>query len=454
RSFRYVCDCIMVEYMLLEEFKNKYKGKKGFKNVDQVSEESFKDNQRITVGGTKGNIGVELKSYYNEQTQDRGILANDILILKSKMLYKHGKLPFVLSQHYPNPFSAYGIGVAEKVAYLQNYKSDMLQYALDRAKMGSGVNILTGNDSTPDEERYTGSGEVNIRRTNGGVDQIKQFQIDGNISSFANMLQIIDDVVIQDTGENIKAPYSSPANTLGEVEIMEENKMTRVASVDESDDLGMQEALTMCLSNITQYAPRLLKTEKTVGGKEIVSFPTIILPNFKAQVKEGKIEVEEDYGNYGSFEFKDDMIKGEYRVRIVTPNTGNSLKALEKNSITQYIQNMMSMAQADMTGETLKKIDFESLKELMDFIYGYDGRFMSETKKSKITKAVQNKMSEILSLINGNNDQNLNNTGVPTSIGGEGVPFEQNGDALLTSTENAGRDQGTLGGEEEVEGED
>ena len=42
------------------------------------------------------------------------------------------------------------------------------------------------------------------------------------------MLKIIDDFVVQDTGENLKAPYSSPAGTLGEVEIIEENKQIRI----------------------------------------------------------------------------------------------------------------------------------------------------------------------------------------------------------------------------------
>ena len=53
------------------------------------------------------------------------------------------------------------------------------------------------------------------------------------------ILNLIDDYVIQDTGENSKAPYSSPAGTLGEVEIMEENKTIRVKSVDESRDIAV-----------------------------------------------------------------------------------------------------------------------------------------------------------------------------------------------------------------------
>jgi hypothetical protein len=51
------------------------------------------------------------------------------------------------------------------------------------------------------------------------------------------MINIIDDIVIQDTGENVKAPYTSPASTLGETEIIEENKMVRVKTIDESDDI-------------------------------------------------------------------------------------------------------------------------------------------------------------------------------------------------------------------------
>lgn len=69
----------------------------------------------------------------------------------------------------------------------------------------------------------------------------------------------LDDLVIQDIGENIKAPYSSPAGTLGEVEIMEENKAIRLKTVDIARDICLDNALTSMLQNIQDFAPALLK---------------------------------------------------------------------------------------------------------------------------------------------------------------------------------------------------
>lgn len=74
------------------------------------------------------------------------------------------------------------------------------------------------------------------------------------------------------------------------------------------------------------------------------------------------MQIEEDYGKYGYFELKPSTITGDLTVRITTPSTRSSMKVLEKNSITQYIQNMTSIImalQADPVkmGEVIKQID-------------------------------------------------------------------------------------------------
>ena len=79
------------------------------------------------------------------------------------------------------------------------------------------------------------------------------------------------------------------------------------------------------------------------------------------------MKIIEDYGEYGIFEFKDDMINGEYRVRITTPSTLNTLKSLEKNSMTQYLTNIATLASMDP--EIIKSLDIKSLKQLMDMTY-------------------------------------------------------------------------------------
>lgn len=57
------------------------------------------------------------------------------------------------------------------------------------------------------------------------------------------------------------AQVESQAPTLGQEELIEANKSVRNSSVDENYNIGLDEALTMMLDRIKQFAPALLKEE-------------------------------------------------------------------------------------------------------------------------------------------------------------------------------------------------
>jgi len=98
---------------------------------------------------------------------------------------------------------------------------------------------------------------VNIWRTTGGIDRVQPIQTNINLAYFQNVLQIIDDLVVQDTGDNPRAPIESGEKTLGQTEIKEANKMVRQSAVDEGYNLCLDGALTMTLARIKQFAPSL-----------------------------------------------------------------------------------------------------------------------------------------------------------------------------------------------------
>lgn len=99
-----------------------------------------------------------------------------------------------------------------------------------------------------------------------------------------------DDVRIN-TGIDINAVFEPPAEQLGTVEIIEENKQIRNKSVDELMDFAYDEALTKMLDNIATFAPRLLKTTQIIKDKKgkivkkIAEYPTLQLPNVKITKK-------------------------------------------------------------------------------------------------------------------------------------------------------------------------
>ncbi|MDR3169977.1 MAG: hypothetical protein LBU27_09955 [Candidatus Peribacteria bacterium] len=205
-----------------------------------------------------------------------------------------------------------------------------------------------------------------------GVDNVKFTQVPNNIASYQALLNEIDNQVIQDSGENLVASYQSPAQQLGTVEIIENNRATRVKSMDISRDFLISQVLQHTLDNITQFAWKLTKkeTEETTssGIKTIkIQNPVIIVPDVKITQKNKKIIKEEDEGNFGFFEFKEDMIKARYRVKVSTASNANMQKIMEKNSFTQYINNKVSLR--NINPELIDQNELKNISRYMDLVW-------------------------------------------------------------------------------------
>jgi hypothetical protein len=74
------------------------------------------------------------------------------------------------------------------------------------------------------------------------------------------VLMLVDDMIIQDAGENVKAPYSSPKTTLGEIEFMEEKQQVRDRGIEQNLNICYDDILTKTAINLTKYAVNLIKT--------------------------------------------------------------------------------------------------------------------------------------------------------------------------------------------------
>lgn len=392
-NYKKCIDCIIQEVSSPDTIKQR-RGKTKWFYTDNVNDISILTPSDYPYGITPLSVDqCVIHYYYDNFTKDYLIVANYKLVLfVGKMIYNfpRNQLPISVAQHFPLNNSIYGLWLPRKLRYLKAYKSGMMQGALDKTFMSSGINLGMGNEVGVDGQLYTSSGEINVWKFTGGIDQVKQFQLDSNITSMVNMLNVIDDFVIQDTGENLKAPYTSPAGTLGEVEIMEENKQIRMKAIDESYEMALDDALTMTYSNIRRFAPKLLKKTtkvKTQKGKDIekTEFPMIRVPNVTVKKEKGKIVFEEDFGNYGFFELKEDVLPSELIVKIVTPSTKSSLKTLEKNSYTQYINNIATILKIDP--QLISQIDFSDILEYMNTVYGYEKTMNVDTKKDQREKA-------------------------------------------------------------------
>jgi hypothetical protein len=95
-------DCIMLETMSKDAFLKRYEKNKNFdqeaiKRIEVVAE----DDPAYGIPTTKGLVLVY--HYYNRNENKYAVIANKTEVIHDGYLpYKHGMLPFVMCQHYPN----------------------------------------------------------------------------------------------------------------------------------------------------------------------------------------------------------------------------------------------------------------------------------------------------------------------------------------------------------------
>lgn len=214
---------------------------------------------------------------------------------------------------------------------------------------------------------------------------------------------------------------------------MESNKSIRNRSVDENYNIGLDEALTMMLSRVKQFAPTLLAEKIKDSKNKIIKmiFPKIRIDNVVVEKKKGQTVFKEAIGKYGYFELKPDVVQG-VGVKVTTPSTNSIIPILERQKIQEFVTNISMLANVaalDQTGETTKKLlDFAKLDELMNWMsdaYGYDiNSIKAQTAKDKIAKENIDMIDKLKEFISGQSEslspnQPMQNAQVPSQDMGQ-----------------------------------
>lgn len=395
--------CVMKETMSLDKFKLNF-DEEVFNGVDDI--ESGMMDWDPAYWSTKHSPDKEvvLHYYFNKVTQDYWIIANECkVIFAGKMTNKNWELPFTHKQHYTDHKNFYGYGICHKVRYLKAYKAEMLQDILDQSKMW-WFGVIAWNSEELNGSYIHNPAEINIMRFSWDVQNIKTYDFNPDINKYYNILALLDDMVIQDTWENLKGTYTAVANQLGTVEIIENSRMTRLATVDENDDHFLCDTLTHILENITQYAS-VMQTKTTTNEEWVkeIEYPMITVKNAKVIQDKEWTRIIKDMWEEWYFEFRQEMIKWRYNVKVITNSNMNTQKALEKNSVTQYINNFVMLA--NLQPEIIQQEDITGILELLKMIYWYDDKFMIETTRDQYKREALEMIQEIqqsLGLTNNN----------------------------------------------------
>lgn len=406
-------DCVMAESMSLDAFHKRYEGNKNFdQKIINIVQPIQEDDPSYWISTTNGLVVVY--HYYNKVDNRYVVVVNkSAVIYDGDLPYKHGMLPFVMCQHYPNNSCVYGYGIPRRARLSKAYLNNITQDIINWSRMSSSKILGIGSSGEPvDGDLIAIPWAITMARFTNWVSDLRDIDTQVNVSPLIQARQMVNEMVRNDTWYDMNAPFEAAANTLWQTEILEENKQLRYKAIDESRDLALDDALYMTLCNISQFAPILLKRKVKIKDKDwkVISEketrPTIQIKDVSIKKEKWSTVISEDYGSYWYLEFKDDTITGDLKVRVITPNTHNPvLVTIEKNKAKEMVQSYIELSQIkpELVEEQLPMSEvIEKFKKA----YWYDKTMIPMTKKKKIMKENEEKLKALQEILNPIPDEN------------------------------------------------
>lgn len=409
-GLKFASDCIIQDTMTAAEILKKRWDNPRFKHLEEVKNyHVLNQNQPYPVEAAEQQMTDEkqmemvIHYYYNKDTGDVAIIAGyKYLIYRWKMVGISWNLPVVMAQYYPDETCIYGIWIPEKIQPMVIYKEEIVQNLLDNSRMSGSPLLFLANRTDVDWLQNIQTNKINAISFTGWIQDVQMAQVQSNVNNYQNVINFIDSQIIMDSWENLRSTYEPSAAQLWTVEIIENNRNTRLGSLEDSKNLLLTDCLNAAMDNIVQFWYKLMaKTEEYTdkNGKKAKRTinPIIVVPDRKIKQKGTKIEESEDLGSYWYFEFRKDMLKNRYRVVVQTVSNNAVRKIVEKNNLTQYIQNKVALWQLNPQLATPEEI--KNIGKLMDMYRDYNFNSFPDSRKDKEEKKIAEMKNEIMASV-------------------------------------------------------
>lgn len=405
-------DCIYEEFLSIDEYKLRYlddnwKSKSDFTNAEYVGTADITTEDRDIDTDAKM---VKLRHYYNKLYAKYIIIANErIVIYNGIASTRHWELPLIPVQFYNNPYSIYGIGIPERYATIkalnQNFYSAMIWWAW----LNAGSILFAGEWTEIDGEIFVEPWEINvIEMTKWSARDVTPYNTSVNIEQLTNVIMLMDDMWSYLTWVSIKAPYTSPAKTAFETSVMKEEQNNRLKTIYETRVHGLEQAFTLMLSNIFtflpyQYAERMIDEKEKLENYERYQIPVDWYKIYKdEQGNPLNIEEAKDYKDY--FDLKPEIIEWArwMKVRIVTPSTQSTMKALEVENITKFIQakQMLMQMKAQALQMQQPTDEFDKISDRLDILFNIDKENIDIKSNEQDVRDAAAQMTQLINSFN------------------------------------------------------
>lgn len=433
KRFEECVDCIYEEYLSLDEYKLRYlddngKSKSDFTNAEYVGLADISSEDREIDTDAKM---VKLWHYYNKLYAKYIIVANEKIVIYNWIAStRHGELPLVPVQFYCNPYSIYGIGIPERYAVIHALNSNFYSAMIGWAWLNAGSILFAWEWTEIDGEIFTEPWEISvIEMTKWSARDITPYNTNVNVEQLTNVVTLMDDLWAYLTWVNIKAPYTSPAKTAFETSVMKEEQNNRLKTIYETRTHGLEQAFTLMLSNIFTFLPYQY-AERMIDEKE--KLDTVNYERYQIPVEWYKIykddnwnplniEEAKDYKDY--FDLKPDIIAWArwMKVRIVTPNTASTMKALEVENITKFIQAKQMIVQMKQISMQMQQPteEFDKIDQRLNVLFNIDEQNVDIKSNEQEIREASAQLTQLVNSFNISTpqDEMTNQMAIPQGLG-------------------------------------
>lgn len=410
--FKDAVDCIYEEWLSIDEYKLRYldddgKSKEYFTNAEYVgTTDGNSQKWPWTQNKSVKHDMVKLWHYYNKLYAKYVIVVNESVVIYNGLAStKHGELPLIPVQFYNNPFSLYGIWIPERYAMVKGLNQNFYQAMVWWAWLNAWTAVIMSEWADVDWWIFLEPGEVNIiQMTKGSARDATPFNANVNVQQLVEIIQFMDDIWSYLTWVNIKAPYTSPATTAFEVSVMKEEQNNRLKTIYDTRVLWIEQAFTLMLSNIFtflpyQYADRMIDEQEKLGNWNWYQIPVKDKKIYRND--DGSLSLEEERWTTDYFDLSPEIVEGArgMKVRVVTTQTASTMKALEIENLTRYLQAkaqiMQFKAQAIQIGEDPSQ--WEKISERLDVLFNIDKENIDITSNEQKQREKLADVTDILS---------------------------------------------------------
>lgn len=206
-------DCIRQRFYAVSAFHQAWSKYDRHSDVEDtaINSDQYKNSEEARREVTD-NRKIEVLEYWNRETQSYIIVVNRALILNGtygeKMLFEHGRLPFVVCPCFPVEGSPYGLGLVALLRGLRTQEDLVVNIGLDQGKNTIQPPLLkSSNMEVMDEEWYAGMGY--ILNINGSIEDIKEMPVGQLSNNFFTLLDRMENYEVLATGQDVRSLIKS-----------------------------------------------------------------------------------------------------------------------------------------------------------------------------------------------------------------------------------------------------